>query len=194
MTPAVPRTDADPWAEVTAARLPAAGLRLAGGFVVVPADRPSKPVARTVRLRRIAGDLYVPVDADPLPALHPDEAAGLTRDRGLVSLPSGAPLAFDPAAPHREADLLAFTDVRRSAWEPLPAAPTLADRLTVIRAETPPSVVVDVLTSGRPDDACLWTRGRGAGRTRRPRRTRGRLPGRSGSVSRGARSSPPGRR
>ncbi len=71
-----------------------------------------------VALRRLAANLYVPADADLLPALLPDEADALTRRRGLVFLP-GVVLAFDPAAPARPADLVT---VRRlgGGWTPLP--------------------------------------------------------------------------
>ncbi len=40
---------------------------------------------------------------------------------------------------------------RRGGWQPFPERPALADRLHAIRADTPPSLVVEILTAGRPD-------------------------------------------
>src|SRR5262245_52039648 len=69
-----------------------------GGFLLIP--RPGAPaLPGAIRLRRLAGDLYVPADADLHPALLADEMVGLTQSQGLVALPGGAFLAFDPSHP-----------------------------------------------------------------------------------------------
>ncbi len=130
-----------------------AAFRVAGGFVVVPVGSVAHAVPRTVRLRRFAGDLFLPADADLVPALRPDEAVGLTRDRGLVFLPGGTVLAFDPAKPVRESEALTVGPVRRGGWEAFPPRPDRAESLHAIRAELPPSAVVQILTAGQPDDA-----------------------------------------
>lgn len=117
-----------------------------GGFLLVPGGA----VPGAVRLRRLAGDLFLPADADLIPALLPEEAAGLTRDRGLVFLPGGSVLAFDPAAPLPTSRWVAPPVVRRAAWGPLPEPPPRAERLIAIEGPPP---VVDVLGIGRPDGA-----------------------------------------
>ncbi|MFO0822383.1 MAG: hypothetical protein U0792_04580 [Gemmataceae bacterium] len=44
-----------------------------GGFVLVPEQRESRHLPGAVRLRRLAGDLFIPADADVIPSLLPDE-------------------------------------------------------------------------------------------------------------------------
>src|SRR5262249_56269746 len=56
-----------------------AAFGIAGGFVVVPAGPVAHGVPRTVRLRRLAGDPFLPADPHLLPPPPPDEAAGPTR-------------------------------------------------------------------------------------------------------------------
>src|SRR3569833_2301590 len=65
-----------------------------GGFVVTLPQPPSRPLAGVTRLRTLAPHIYVPVDADLVPALLDDEAMSLGRDRGMVFLPWGAVLGF----------------------------------------------------------------------------------------------------
>src|SRR5690349_13918017 len=50
-------------------------------------DPPARTWPGAIRLRRLADDLLVPADADLCPALLPDEADALVRERGLVWLP-----------------------------------------------------------------------------------------------------------
>ncbi len=126
-------------------------FRAGGGFVVVPAEHPEHPLPRTIRLRRLAGDLFVPVDAELIPALRPDEAVGLTHDRGLVVLPGGEVLTFDLESVLTEVALLSVGPVERTGWTPFPERPPRADKLHVIRADLPPSAVVEILISGKPD-------------------------------------------
>lgn len=124
-----------------------------GGFLLVPRDAGAAAVPGAVRLRRLAGDLFIPADADLIPTLLPDEAAALTRDRGLVVLPAGPVLAFDPTTPLPVGRWLTPAAVRRSAWEPLPTPPDCAGQLTAIERPSPPDAVVEILSSGRPAGA-----------------------------------------
>jgi len=117
-----------------------------GGFLLIGAGA----VPGAIRLRRLAGDLFIPADADLVPALLPEEAVGLTRDRGLVFLPGGPVLAFDPTAPLPTSRWVAPAVVTRDEWEPLPEPPPRAERLTAIER---PSPMTDVLNIGRPDGA-----------------------------------------
>ncbi|HEY1189907.1 MAG TPA: hypothetical protein VGE74_19815, partial [Gemmata sp.] len=84
-----------------------------GGFLLVPVAPDPRPVPGAIRLRRLAGDLFVPADANLVPALFPDEALALTRARGLIVLPGGTVLGFDPA-PLPLARWLAPAIVRRA--------------------------------------------------------------------------------
>src|SRR5579864_8975766 len=56
-------------------------------------------VAGVVRLRGLSADLLLPVDADLIPPLLPDEASALVRQRGLVFLPGDRVLKYRPAEP-----------------------------------------------------------------------------------------------
>lgn len=124
-----------------------------GGFLLVPAAAESRAVPGTIKLRRLAGDLFVPTDANLIPALLPDEAIALTRDRGLVVLPGGTILAFE-VAPLEISQWLAPASVRRSEWKSLPARPDRPNALTVIERPVPPVVaVIEMLGSGAPDGA-----------------------------------------
>lgn len=128
-------------------------FRVHGGFLLVSksghaiASRPG-----TIRLRRLAGDLYIPVEAELLPALLPEEMVALTRSHGLAMLPGGDALAFDAANPLPVSQWLAPPRIDRGVWHTFPQRPHLADRLTVI--EGPPApMVMDVLQEGAPPDA-----------------------------------------
>ncbi|MFO0805549.1 MAG: hypothetical protein U0791_20800 [Gemmataceae bacterium] len=127
-------------------------LPVHGGFVLLTSDGIREFVPGAIRLRRIGGDLFVPHDAILVPALLPDEVASLTRDRGLVVLPDGGILAFDPGAPLPVSRWLVMP-VRRGTWEPLPPAPELANDLRNIEFPAPPAAAMEILTEGQPDGA-----------------------------------------
>ena len=136
---------------------------VADGFLLKLARPESNGAAGCVRLRGLSANLLVPVDADLEPALLPDEAAALVRERGLIFLPGGRVLEFAPARPLALAALLA-APVRREAWGPLPQPRSLADRITEIVVESLPEEADDVLEAGsegigtespRPPDAGL---------------------------------------
>lgn len=117
---------------------------VAGGFLLV-ADAIPEAIPNAVRLRRLAENLYLPADADLVPALRPAEAADLTAGRGLVFRPNRDPLAFDPAHPLKPAAFLAVPKPRRDDWEPFPAGNPPADRLTALVREVtiPPDELLE---------------------------------------------------
>src|SRR5271155_3817555 len=71
---------------------------VADGFLV-KLPRPSTQPFGVLRLRSLADHLFLPLDADLIPALLSDEATDLVRRRGLVFLPGGRTLEFDPTKP-----------------------------------------------------------------------------------------------
>jgi len=123
-----------------------------GGFVLVPAERETRVLPGAIRLRRLAGDLFIPANADLIPALLVDEAAMLTQNRGLVVLPGGDVLAFT-ASPLPIGDWLAPVSVRRESWEAFPARPYRPRSLSVIERPAQPTSLMQVLGQGAPDDA-----------------------------------------
>jgi tetratricopeptide (TPR) repeat protein len=123
---------------------------VSGGFLVVP--RTAAVIPGAVRLRRLAADLYIPADADLVPTLLPDESVGLTHDHGLIFLPGGEVLAFDPTCPLAVGEWLRPVDVRREQWKPFPPRPERAESLHVIERPAPPAAVIEVLAAGAPDD------------------------------------------
>ncbi len=72
---------------------------VAGGFLLKLDRPPTVPIPGATRLRALATDFYLPVDAVLVPALLDDEAAGLVRDGGLVFLPGGPHPPASIAAP-----------------------------------------------------------------------------------------------
>src|SRR5262245_3186800 len=53
----------------------------ADGFLCKLPQPVETPIAGVIRLRKLAGNLYLPVDADIVPPLLPDEAEGLAKTR-----------------------------------------------------------------------------------------------------------------
>jgi tetratricopeptide (TPR) repeat protein len=125
----------------TCARLgldPAGRVFAVEGGLVLRLDRPLRAAfPGAVRLRAVAGNMLVPVDAEPVPALLQDEAAGLTRDRGIVLLPDGRVLGFDARAPLDPGTLLTARARPRRDWQPLPEPPRLAERIEEILVAMP---------------------------------------------------------
>jgi tetratricopeptide (TPR) repeat protein len=119
---------------------------VADGFLIVPEAIPATLPPRTLRLRRIVENLFVPVDADLVPALHADEAADLTRKRALVFLPHDRCLAFDPNRALDAVAILKIPQPKREKWQPFPEGEPLADRLTTItrvEPQGPPLAILD---------------------------------------------------
>jgi tetratricopeptide (TPR) repeat protein len=108
-----------------------------------------------VRLRSLVDNLFVPVDADLLPALLPDEAADIVRHRGLVFLPGNRVLEFNPTQPLSIPALLTIPGVQHGDWQPLPEPTPLADHLTEIviaRPELPPEEILEAGAADPEDD------------------------------------------
>lgn len=112
-------------------------FRVAGGYLLCLQQPTATTLPGVQRLRGLAEHLLLPSDADLIPSLLAEEALALGRDRGLVFLPGGRVLAFDPRQP---VALAAFLDAGPAAprrWRPLPEAPALAEQLRSIRLELP---------------------------------------------------------
>lgn len=111
---------------------------VAGGVLVTAGSpgeiRPIVPGG--IRLRKLGRALFLPVDAELSPALLDDELQGMTRAVGLVLLPGGLVLEFDPARPLGMADLVTVDRSGGGAWDALPEGPRLADRLVEVTLES----------------------------------------------------------
>ena len=101
-----------------------------------------------IRLRAVAENLLIPVDAELIPPLHPDEAAGLVRTHGLLFLPHAEPLAFAHDSPVPLARFLTVPEARRASWEPFPQKRTRAARIESIIFEQFGDPELDILESG----------------------------------------------
>jgi tetratricopeptide (TPR) repeat protein len=123
-----------------------------GGFVIFPEKAAAHAIPGTIRLRRLAADLFIPADASLLPALLPDEMTALTHAHGLVILPAGEVLAFDAKQPLPVASWLAPPRVVHDEWRPFPLAPDRAESLDLIQRPEPPAAVIEILKDGEPDD------------------------------------------
>src|SRR5947209_6869013 len=66
------------------------------GFLIVLPRPCVQNHGGVVRLRSLAEGVYLPIDAWLSPALLPDEAGALGRQQGLIFLPGGQVLGFDP--------------------------------------------------------------------------------------------------
>jgi hypothetical protein len=137
---------------------------VADGLLLKLRQPATTPVGGVIRLRGLADNLLLPVDADLSPGLLPDEAAALTARRGLVFLPGERVLEFDPAAALPPSAWLGVAGLRRGDWQPLPEPPPLADRLTEITLDLPGESPDELLDAGgegigteepRPGDAGL---------------------------------------
>ncbi|MDR3636277.1 MAG: tetratricopeptide repeat protein [Isosphaeraceae bacterium] len=119
---------------------------VAGGFLI-KLDEPTRiPSPGTVRLCALAEDLFVPVDADLVPALLDDEVSGLTRGRGLLFLPGERVLVFDPARPVDPGSFLTAPARPKRDWRPLPEIKGLPERISeilVVRPDDAPEQLLD---------------------------------------------------
>jgi tetratricopeptide (TPR) repeat protein len=111
---------------------------LADGFLLIPREPVGVHPAQTIGLRRLGENLYLPCDADLLPALLDDEVAGLTRRRGLVFLPGNRVLAFDPGSPLPPDKLLTVRRAPPRSWQTLPQARVLPERIRRLERAMPP--------------------------------------------------------
>ncbi|HLJ97627.1 MAG TPA: hypothetical protein VKU02_30985, partial [Gemmataceae bacterium] len=121
---------------------------VAGGFLV----KLGRPVAAsfpgTIRLRGLAKNLFLPFDAELVPALLDDEAAGLVRERGLIFLPGGRVLAFTPDQFITADRLLSLPRLPERPWQALPARPARPEQLEEILLELPGDTAEQILEIG----------------------------------------------
>jgi tetratricopeptide (TPR) repeat protein len=117
---------------------------VAGGFLAVLTQPTSAALPGAVRLRRLVPNLFLPADADLEPDLLDDEAAGLVRERGLLFLPGGRVLEFDPDRPVPLASLVRPGPIRRRDWRSLPEGPVQAEKLREVLL-TPQGETADVI-------------------------------------------------
>lgn len=134
------------------------------GFLLRLEGPLTEPIAGVIRFAELGANVFLPADAELTPGLLADEAAALGQKRGLVFLPEGRVLEFQPDHPVPPAQLLQFDSVRRRSWEPLPEPPALAERIHEITREQNDLPPDDILQAGgegiggeapRPDDASL---------------------------------------
>ena len=125
---------------------------VSGGFLLRLDEPTGRAFPGVVRLRGLAEDLFLPVDAEPVPALLDDEAEGLTRHRGLVVLPGGRVLGFDPRRPIDPGALLVGPPRPRRDWRPCRSDrrwPTGSGRSLVERPGESPESVLDAGAGAR---------------------------------------------
>ncbi len=123
-------------------------FQVASGFLLIADEVPQSLPPKTIRLRRMSENCYLPVDADLVPALHHEEAVDLTRQRGLVFLPGGQCLAFQPDQPLSPIALIQMPAPKRDEWQPFPDVHNLAERLTNITRVVPEITLDDILGAG----------------------------------------------
>jgi tetratricopeptide (TPR) repeat protein len=102
---------------------------VADGFLVVLTQAARGALPGAVRLRSPVPNLFLPADAELEPALLDDETAGLVRERGLLFLPGGRVLEFDPMQPVALSSLVSPGPIRRRDWRSLPEGPVQAEKL-----------------------------------------------------------------
>lgn len=136
---------------------------VADGFLVRMKQALTVLVAGVVRLSEAGANLLLPHDADLVPALLPDEASALGSKRGLIFLPGGRVLEFDPSTTLSWSHFLQPGARLRTRWHALPDPTPLAEALIEIEREDPPAAD-DILDAGgegigveppRPEDASL---------------------------------------
>jgi tetratricopeptide (TPR) repeat protein len=120
----------------------------AAGFLIKLTAPSAGSFPGAIRLRALVEDLFVPADAELVPALRDDEAAGLVRRRGLVFLPGGRVVAFAPDQPLAVAALVTADRVPQRTWQSFPPRPPLPDRIREILLERPQDTPDAVLDAG----------------------------------------------
>jgi tetratricopeptide (TPR) repeat protein len=127
--------------------MPAVHL-VADGFLIKLSAPHDGLLAGVIRLRGLSADLLLPVDAELVPPLLADEAAALVRQRGLVFLPGGRVLEFDPNETLPMHALVRVGAVQRTAWSALPEPTELAEELREIALDVPAALPPEVLEAG----------------------------------------------
>jgi hypothetical protein len=121
---------------------------VSGGFLIKGSIAGGPAGAPVLRLRALANNLFVPADAELEPALLPDEAAGLVRERGLVFLPGGGVLGFAVHGPLPASAVLSAPRLPERAWQRLPARPHRAEHLRQVLLEQPEQASESILEQG----------------------------------------------
>ncbi len=124
---------------------------VADGFLVQLEQPVTAPVPAAIRLRELTPGLYLPADAELIPSLLADEAAGLVRDRGLVFLQGGRVLGYDRRAPVELSALLEARTRPRRSWRSLPEPEPLSERLNQIVLEVPDPAPDDIYRAIRKE-------------------------------------------
>lgn len=120
----------------------------ADGFLVkLPAPHDIR-IAGAVHLRGLSESLLLPVDAELVPLLLPDEARALVSKRGLIFLPGPRYLEFHPDRPLALDRLLKLPVSDVAGWQALPLSPGLAEGLVEVGLSEPPPTADDVLAPG----------------------------------------------
>ncbi|HEV3146365.1 MAG TPA: hypothetical protein VGZ47_20930 [Gemmataceae bacterium] len=136
----------------------------ADGFLLLLDQPTDRAWPECLRLRRLADHLLLPLDADLWPQLHAEEAAALTRKRGLVFLPGERVLEFSPEFAVETPALLTAGPVRRDGWQALPQRRFIAEQLRSVLLELPPQPPEAIVDEGgegigtedpRPEDSSL---------------------------------------
>jgi len=124
---------------------------VADGFLLRLTAPVTRRYPRTIALRALAPHLLLPVDADLVPALFPDEAAALVKQRGLVFLPGGRVLSYAFESPLSLAALVSVPRRESSEWAAFPEPPVLAERLLEITLDLPQPPPEEILSAGAAD-------------------------------------------
>lgn len=123
----------------------------ADGFLLKLPRPTETAVPGVIRLRGLSEQLLLPVDADLVPPLLPDEASALVSKRGLIFLPGERVLEFHPEQPLPLRELLRVPDREVVTWEALPAAPQLAEAVVEIGMDLPPPNADELLDEAGDD-------------------------------------------
>jgi tetratricopeptide (TPR) repeat protein len=126
------------------------------GFLLRFQETLREPVGGTIRLAELANSVLLPVDAELVPGLLPDEAMALGRERGLIFLPEGRVLAFAPKEPIPLEQLLHLGNLTGRSWQPLDQPSGLAERLVSITLDLPdppPETIIEAGGEGIGEEA-----------------------------------------
>jgi tetratricopeptide (TPR) repeat protein len=121
------------------------------GFLLKLAEPTTTAFPHVIRLRSLMDNLYLPVDAELIPALLDDEAHGLVRAHGVIFLPGGRVLGFTPDQPVPLSVLLTVPELHQRAWQALPQPQELAEYIQEIVLDRPQDTPDLVLEAGGED-------------------------------------------